>query len=91
MTVALVALFVGGILIYAGITGRSVTALLTGDNSVLQPNQPLDAGLANPQTKTGKAAAAGSSSGPAVPGSGNPGVGAQSGPGGSPYGGPAVS
>ena len=90
MTVALVALFVGGILLYAGITGRSVTALLTGDNSVLQPNQPLDAGLANPQTKTGKPTTPGSSSGGVV-GSGNPGVGAQTGPGGSPFGGPGLS
>lgn len=41
MTVALVALFVGGILVYAALKGKSVTALLLGDSQTAATNQGL--------------------------------------------------
>ncbi len=41
MTVALVCLLVGGVLLYAGITGRSVTSLLRGDSTAAAPNTKL--------------------------------------------------
>lgn len=42
MTVALVALLLGGVLLYAGLQGKSVTRLLLGDSQVPQPNRPLN-------------------------------------------------
>lgn len=42
MTVALAALFVGGILVYAGLKGRSVKAMLLGDNTRGVPNASLN-------------------------------------------------
>lgn len=44
MTVALVALLFGAMLIYAGITGRSVTALALGDSQTQAPEHPLKSG-----------------------------------------------
>lgn len=41
MTVALLAIFVGGILMYAAIKGKSVTSLLLGNSQVEQANAPL--------------------------------------------------
>lgn len=40
MTVALLAIFVGGILLYAGIKGKSVTALLLGNSQTAAPSNP---------------------------------------------------
>lgn len=41
MTLALLALLVGGALLYAGIKGISVQRALLGDNRAIQPNQQL--------------------------------------------------
>lgn len=41
MIVALLALFVGGVLLYAGITGQSVGALLRGRGGEPSPNRSL--------------------------------------------------
>ncbi len=44
MIVALLALFAGGILLYAGVKGKSVQALLLGNSQAPQANQPLNQG-----------------------------------------------
>lgn len=41
MTLGLLALFVGGILLYAGIKGRSVSRMLIGDNQAAKANEAL--------------------------------------------------
>lgn len=44
LTVKLLAIEIGALLIYAGVTGRSVTSLLKGDNSVKQDNKSVTDG-----------------------------------------------
>ena len=41
MIVALLSLFVGGILVYAGVTGKSVSSLLLGGNQAQAENRSL--------------------------------------------------
>lgn len=43
LTVKLLALELGALLIYAGVTGRSVGALLRGDDTTVAQNRPLSA------------------------------------------------
>lgn len=43
LTVKLLAIEIGALLIYAGVTGRSVGALLRGDSSVKTPNKSVSA------------------------------------------------
>lgn len=62
LTVKLLALEIGAILIYAGITGRSVGALLRGDNQTQAANRQIAS------TSTSPASAAGTASGQPVSG-----------------------
>jgi hypothetical protein len=41
LTVKLLAIEIGALLIYAGVTGRSVSALLRGDNTTTTPNRKI--------------------------------------------------
>ncbi len=41
LTVKLLAIELGALLIYAGVTGRSVTALLRGDNTTTTANKAI--------------------------------------------------
>ncbi len=43
MTVALLALLAGGVLLYAGVKGKSVTSLLQGDSQTAAVNTSLAA------------------------------------------------
>ncbi len=64
LTVKLLALELGALLIYAGVTGRSVGRLLRGDNTVKVGNTQLDTGITptsttSVPTPTGTATASG--------------------------------
>lgn len=82
MTVALAAILAGALLVYAGVKGKSVTALLLGNSQVDQGNQSLI-----DQSSSSSGSSGGSSQEPPAK---TPvgGQFAQSGPGGSPFGGP---